>query len=97
ALPDSLNDWLDAYEQRTEKQEIPTTKRLEKMRRVNPKYVLKNHILQEAIDKAEQGDTSLVNELLTLALNPFDEHEAFDHYAQPTPKKFTNLKLSCSS
>ena len=67
------------------------------MKKVNPKYILKNYMLQEAIQKADEGDYSLVNELLNIALNPFDEHPNFERYAHPTPMKFANIKLSCSS
>lgn len=46
---------------------------------------------------AEKNDFTLVNDLLALAQNPYDEHERFERYAQPTPHAFKNLKLSCSS
>jgi serine/tyrosine/threonine adenylyltransferase len=67
------------------------------MKKVNPKYILKNYILQEAIEKAHDGDYSLVNDLLKIAQNPFYEHPDFERYAQCTPMKFANIKLSCSS
>ena len=67
------------------------------MKNVNPKYVLKNYILQDAIQKADEGDYTLVNELLEMAQNPFDEHPKFEKYAKPTPMKYANIKLSCSS
>ena len=69
----------------------------EDMKRVNPKYVLKNYMLQEAIEKAENGDFSLVDSLLKIAQNPYEEHEEFSRYAKATPHKFKALKLSCSS
>ena len=47
--------------------------------------------------KYDEGDYSLVNDLLKIAQNPFDEHSEFERYAQPTPMKFANIKLSCSS
>jgi len=93
----SLEEWLDAYELRLGKETLSTFKRHEKMLRVNPKYILKNHILQEAIEKAEIKDFSMVNELLKVALNPFDEHEELEYLAKPTPLSAKNIKLSCSS
>ena len=71
--------------------------RYEIMKKVNPKYILKNYIIQEAIEKAHEGDYTLVNDLLKIAQNPFDEHPKFERYAQPTPMKYANIKLSCSS
>ena len=67
------------------------------MKKVNPKYILKNYIIQEAIEKAHEGDYSGVVDLLKIAQNPFDEHLEFERYAQVTPMKFANIKLSCSS
>lgn len=67
------------------------------MLQVNPKYVLKNHSLQEAIDKAEVHDFSMVDELLKVALAPFDEHPELEHLRKPTPLDFKNICLSCSS
>ncbi len=90
-----MQEWLDDYDKRILQED--STKRQEKMLGINPKYILKNYILQEAIDKAENGDNTLVNDLLVLAQNPFDEHPEFDRYAKATPSNYQNLKLSCSS
>ena len=93
--PSSLEEWFDDYDKRLDLEE--SQERNKNMCLINPKYILKNYILQEAIAKAEEGDNTLVNELLTLAQNPFDEHPHFEHYAKVTPSKYGNLKLSCSS
>jgi uncharacterized protein YdiU (UPF0061 family) len=37
---------------------------------INPKYILQNYILQEAIKKAANRENALVNDLLKLAQNP---------------------------
>lgn len=95
--PNQLNEWLDRYDERLSLNTSSAGIRHQKMLRTNPKYVLKNYILQEAIDKAQNDDFSLVNDLLQLAQNPYDEHESFERYSLPTPHQFKNLKLSCSS
>jgi uncharacterized protein YdiU (UPF0061 family) len=84
-----INEWLDVYEK-----ELPSK---ETMQKANPRYVLKNYMLQEAIEKAQDGDFSLVNELLHVAQNPFDEHPELTRYTKATPHQFKALKLSCSS
>jgi uncharacterized protein YdiU (UPF0061 family) len=95
--PNQMNEWLDVYDERLLLNSISTHERHTQMLQTNPKYVLKNYILQEAIDAAEKNDFTLVNELLILAQNPYDEHKRFEHYAGVTPQQHTNLKLSCSS
>ncbi|MDP3464446.1 MAG: YdiU family protein [Sulfuricurvum sp.] len=95
--PNQLNEWLDLYNKRLENNPLTADERHAQMLKANPKYILKNYILQEAIDAAEKGDFTLTNDLLTLAQNPYDEHEPFARYAGITPLQRQNLKLSCSS
>ena len=90
-----MNNWLDRYDERI--QYIDKTERKKQMLSNNPKYVLKNYMLQEAIDAAEEGDFSVVSDLFNIAQNPFDEHPKFERWAGATPKEFINQKLSCSS
>ena len=97
AFKKPLEEWLDAYDERLKLETRSTQERLEAMQKTNPKYVLKNYMLQEAIEKADEGDFSGVEDLMILAENPFDEHPEFERYAGETPIKHKNLKLSCSS
>lgn len=90
-----MHAWLDRYDARIKA--IDTKERKEQMLSANPRYVLKNYMLQEAIDAAEKGDFSMVEDLFKIAQNPFEEHPEFERWAGPTPKEFKNKKLSCSS
>jgi len=92
-----LKEWLELYDKRLMQNSISENERLERMKKVNPKYILKNWILQEAIDSAKDGNFEFVKELLNIAQNPYDEHPKFEKYAKATPSKFKNRKLSCSS
>jgi len=92
-----MNDWLDSYDERLKENSSSTEERQEIMLETNPKYVLKNYMLQEAIDAAEEGDYSIIDELFDLAQNPYAEHEGFERWAGATPDEFKNKKLSCSS
>jgi uncharacterized protein YdiU (UPF0061 family) len=67
------------------------------MLKTNPKYVLKNYMLQEAIDAAHQHDFSVIGQLFKIAQDPYSEHSEFERWAAPTPGEFKNTKLSCSS
>jgi uncharacterized protein YdiU (UPF0061 family) len=92
-----MNDWLDAYDERLKEESLSTEERHASMLQNNPKYVLKNYMLQEAIDAAEEGDFKLVDDLFILAQNPYAEHPEFERWAGVTPDVFKNKKLSCSS
>ncbi len=92
-----MKEWLQEYKQVLLLDPRTQNQRSESMQKVNPKYIIKNYMLEEAIQKAQEDDFTLVNDLLNIAQNPFDEHKDFQRYAKATPKEFANLKLSCSS
>ena len=93
----SLEEWLESYDKRLEKEKQTEQERHKQMLATNPKYILKNHILQEAIEKAQSHDFSMVNDLLKVAHSPFDEHRELEHLCKKAPMESKNIKLSCSS
>jgi len=67
------------------------------MRRVNPRIVLRNHLAQIAIQRAQQGDFSEVDRLLQALAAPFDEREGEDELAAFPPDWAQQIEISCSS
>ncbi|HSR74610.1 MAG TPA: YdiU family protein, partial [Sulfurovum sp.] len=95
--PVFIHNWLDLYDQRLAKESRIQPDRQAAMLKTNPKYVLKNHMLQQAITLAKRGDFSMVETLMHIAAHPFDELPEFEHFAAETPEEHKNLTLSCSS
>ncbi len=95
--------WLTDYLKRCESEvdvngeRVTVTQRCEQMRKVNPKYILRNYLAQLAIEKAEQGDFSEVERLATLLQSPFDEHIDHEAYANLPPDWGKDMEISCSS
>lgn len=92
-----MNEWLDSYDERLQANTSTTKERHSAMLQTNPKFVLKNYMLQEAITAAENGDFSVVDALFEIAKDPYGEHEVHERWAGATPEEFKNKKLSCSS
>lgn len=93
---DKINKWIKEYKIRLEVEEISEVKRFEKMLQINPKYILRNYMLQDAIDKAENEDFTLINDFLKIVHNPYGEFPEYEQYTRPKPD-FEPLKCSCSS
>ncbi|WP_426370196.1 protein adenylyltransferase SelO [Pseudocolwellia sp. HL-MZ7] len=96
-----LSLWLTKYHERFTLETYDDTVRALKMNKVNPKYVLRNYLSQQAIDKAENGDFSEIHRLHELLKNPYDEQSEFEEYAGKRPDWAKNKvgcsMLSCSS
>ncbi len=93
--------WLKRYIKRVQADTLSDEERRTRMNAVNPKYVLRNYLAQLAIDKAEQHDFSMVNELLELLRHPYDEQPDKETYASKRPdwarQRAGCSMLSCSS
>jgi uncharacterized protein YdiU (UPF0061 family) len=96
-----IGHWLRNYMRRMQKDETPDQERRMRMNAVNPKYVLRNYMAQLAIDKAEQGDYSMIDELLKLLRHPYDEQVDKEVFAVKRPdwarQRAGCSMLSCSS
>ena len=94
---EQFDRWWRRYRTRLARQDATFAERRERMRRVNPKYVLRNYMAQIAIERAEQGDFSEVDRLLRIVQAPFDEHPDAEAYAGHPPSWATGIEVSCSS
>jgi len=96
-----IAEWVRSYLTRVQDDGIDDDSRKSSMNRVNPKYILRNYLSQLAIEKSEQGDHSLVNELLDVMRHPYDEQPEYEQYAAKRPDWARNKPgcsmLSCSS
>jgi uncharacterized protein YdiU (UPF0061 family) len=55
---------------------------------VNPVYIPRNHLVEEALAAATTGDLGPAERLLAAASSPFTERAGFERYAEPAPEDF---------
>lgn len=93
--PEEWRDWVRRYQARLaqigESQEVVGAR----MRAANPHFVLRNYLCQLAIERAEKGDVSAIEELLEAARRPYDTFAAEDPRVQPRPE-WARVKPGCS-
>jgi len=63
----------------------------------SPRFVLRNHLAQEAIERAQAKDFGGVADLLALLQSPFEEHPGMDAFAGFPPEWASTIEISCSS
>ena len=94
----AFDAWAARYAARLASESSVNENRRARMNRVNPKYVLRNHLAQVAIEQAEKHrDFSEIDRLLQLLQRPFDEQPEHEAYAAPPPDWARGIEVSCSS
>lgn len=91
----AFDAWTGLYTARLQGED--PVSRADLMRRTNPKYVLRNHLGEQAIRAAKLNDFSGVNTLLTVLQAPFEEHPDQQQHADFPPDWATSIEISCSS
>jgi uncharacterized protein YdiU (UPF0061 family) len=96
-----LAGWLRRYTARVRLDGESAELRYQRMRRANPKYVLRNYMAQQAIEALEHGDASVITRLMEVLQHPYDEQPEHEELAGRRPEWARNKPgcsaLSCSS
>ena len=97
----AFTTWLTRWAERVRSDPQDEQSRRRRMDAVNPRYVLRNYLAQQAIDRAEQGDAGMIGELLDILRSPYEEQPGGTPFAARRPEwarhKAGCSMLSCSS
>lgn len=94
---EAFDAWARNYAARLRSEGSVDAERALRMNRVNPKYVLRNHLADTAIRAARGGDFGEVQRLLKVLSAPFDEQPEHAAYADFPPDWAQHIEVSCSS
>lgn len=98
---ESLGRWLQSYQRVRADEGIAPERRRELMLRTNPKFILRNYMAQLAIERAEAGDLSVLQELHQLIRDPYGEQPGQERWTAKRPDWAAHKPgcsmLSCSS
>lgn len=94
---DAAGVWLQRLLDRHAVVGASATERATEMDQVNPLYILRNHLAEQAIRQAVMGDTSEIDRLMTLLRHPYVAVAGMENYAQLPPDWASELEVSCSS
>ena len=67
------------------------------MDRVNPVYIPRNHLVEEALAAATDGDMEPFGRLLEAVTRPYDERPGWERYARPAPSDFGDYRTFCGT
>lgn len=98
--PQAFEHWLNRYHQHLTELSLTTRQeeqRQQRMKQINPVYLLRNYMAQDIIEATEKGDFTLINQLLPILMQPFIYHKQLAQYAGPAPDWAAGICLTCSS
>lgn len=83
-LSESFSPWLERWQRRLSIEPLDKVKRQQAMYAVNPVYIPRNHLVEEAISAAEKHqDFEPFNRLVDILAKPFNFSQAYARYATP--------------
>lgn len=84
-----LDEWVARW--------LDLTPDAERMDAVNPIYIPRNHLVDEALDAASGGDLSLVERLAEVLARPFEERAGLERYAAGPPEGAPPHRTFCGT
>ncbi len=95
--PETYTEWLSRFYaiRHSEKEQFKS--RLDYAKTLNPVYILRNYMCEEAIRDAHEGDYQRVNHLLAMVREPTKYYADLADYSDAPPKWAEGIFLTCSS
>ena len=96
-VTDEFSVWYKKYQDRIKSQDKSKEEVFNLMKNSNPAVIPRNHRVEEALSAAENGDFSVMNNLLKALANPFEHSDFQKEYSKPAPKSQCDYKTYCGT
>lgn len=96
-MTDEFSVWYKKYQDRIKSQGKSKEEVFNLMKNSNPAVIPRNHRVEEALAAAENGDFSVMNNLLKALANPFEHSDFQKEYSKPAPKSQCDYKTYCGT
>ena len=96
-VTDEFSVWYKKYQDRIKSQGKSKEEVFNLMKNSNPAVIPRNHRVEEALAAAENGDFSVMNNLLKALANPFEYSDFQKEYSKPAPKSQCDYKTYCGT
>ena len=93
--PAAFDEWAARWRTQVGSADLAATAAA--MDRVNPIYIPRNHLVEDALTAATAGDLDLVRRLLDVVTRPFDERSGLEAYAGPAPAGGAAYRTFCGT
>jgi uncharacterized protein YdiU (UPF0061 family) len=96
--PARFDAWAESWRARTSLEDVAAEERARRMRAVNPIYIPRNHLVEQAISAAaERQDFGVFEELLAVIAAPFEERVGLERFAIPAKPEERVLQTFCGT
>ena len=96
-VTDEFSVWYKKYQDRIKSQGKSKEEVFNLMKNSNPAVIPRNHRVEEALTASENGDFSVMNNLLKALANPFEHSDFQKEYSKPAPKSQCDYKTYCGT
>ncbi len=93
----AFDAWAGRWQARLSSQGAEPAAVADAMDRVNPVYIPRNHLVEEALAAATAGDLDPFHRLVDVVARPFQERPGLEAYGEPAPADFGAYATFCGT
>jgi uncharacterized protein YdiU (UPF0061 family) len=97
AEPDASDAWVDRWRTKLSGQGQDPQATAEAMDGVNPIYIPRNHLVEDALTAATAGDLEPFRRLVGILAQPFAQRPGLEAFAAPAPPSFGDYRTFCGT